>query len=386
MATPVKFASWTLIFTAWLALAELGLGLLPQVAGARLFQGILYFPPVVTREQYDRYLAIRDPRLGWPSPMPSVHLHLDSSGARRSPAFPEPGHECVSLYGDSFTYADEVQDEEAWGNILARRLGCRVGNFGVGGYGTDQALLRFMGNIEDHATVEVLGIFADNVLRNVNQYRYFLTGGEALALKPRFVVENGVLNLVPIPTFSFEEFQSALSRPESFWRYEAFLPGSSEGPIVWRFPYTLSFLRLAVSRHVINFIRGRPSWIDLYRMDHDSRALPTTVAIVDAFRRVAAERGKAVLVIIFPTPAAYELFRRTGASVFEPLLLALNATGIPARDLTRDFAEYLGNRSFCEIVTDQRACLGHYNAEGNQLIARVVYNYFIANGLPGIER
>ena len=79
-----------------------------------------------------------------------------STGARFSPAYPEPGNECVTLYGDSFTYGVGVREEYAWGNTLAERLRCRVGNFGVGGYGTDQALLRFMHNPNDPSSVAVL--------------------------------------------------------------------------------------------------------------------------------------------------------------------------------------------------------------------------------------
>jgi hypothetical protein len=80
---------------------------------------------------------------------------------------------------------------------LAARLNCRVGNFGVGGYGTDQALLRFMHNPSDPSSVAVLGIFADNIQRNVNRVRYFLVGGDPLLIKPRFVLDDdGTLRLV----------------------------------------------------------------------------------------------------------------------------------------------------------------------------------------------
>lgn len=112
-------------------------------------------------------------------------------GARRSPAFPSPGNERVSLYGDSFTFGLEVSDQEAWGNVLAQGLGCRVSNFGYGGYGTDQALLRCIGNTKDSASLAILGIYVDDPLRNVNQYRYFLTGSDPLGLKPRFNLRTG---------------------------------------------------------------------------------------------------------------------------------------------------------------------------------------------------
>ncbi len=83
----------------------------------------------------------------------------DSSGARPSPAFPVVGNECLSLYGDSFVYANEVDDASAWGNVLTELVRCRVGNFGVGGYGIDQAYLRFSRNTGDGASLTMLGIY-----------------------------------------------------------------------------------------------------------------------------------------------------------------------------------------------------------------------------------
>ena len=147
--TRVKVAAAVLAVAVLLVLAEASLALLPVIAGKNLLRGILYFPPEVTREKYERYLSIRDPVVGWPArSAPSAAAGLPVP--RPSPAFPEPGEWCVTLYGESMTYGDEVTDAEAWGNVLAQRLGCRVGNFGVGGYGSDQALLRFIASIPNN--------------------------------------------------------------------------------------------------------------------------------------------------------------------------------------------------------------------------------------------
>src|SRR6185295_1354810 len=47
-------------------------------------------------------------------------------------------------FGDSFTWCDQVIDADAWPRLVEdRRADVEALNFGVGGYGTDQALLRF---------------------------------------------------------------------------------------------------------------------------------------------------------------------------------------------------------------------------------------------------
>jgi hypothetical protein len=205
-----------------------------------LNSSILVYEPYRTSD-YESYLKMRDPVLGWPSPQTIGEKDgaFDEKGARPSPAFAD-GHAqpCVSVYGDSFAWSSGVDDEHAWPNVLARSIGCRVDNFGVGGYGTDQAYLRFRQNVRagrESAPIVVAAIFTEDIRRNVNQLRGFIfpTDRSQFGLKPRFIIgSDGDLKLVPIPAFTHAEFDSALRNPAAFFPYEFFLPGSNDG-LVW---------------------------------------------------------------------------------------------------------------------------------------------------------
>jgi hypothetical protein len=124
----------------------------------------------------------------------------------------------------------------------------------------------------------------------------------------------------------------------------------------------------------------QPSWIAFYEDSHPSGALRITTAIIEEFQRVAKQRGKRMLVLTFPSPSGFKHFRRTGVSPFQPLIAALDAKGCQARDLSEDFTSYLNGRSFCEINSGS-TCMGHFNFEGNMVVAKVVHEYMIANGL-----
>ena len=107
--------------------------------GMLVRRGVIYEPPGedAIREFY-RYPP--DPRLGWPSPERFGTDERDRSGSRLIPSFPDPDLDaCASAYGDSFTWGLEATADTAWANVLSRMLNCRVSNFGVGGYGTDQS-------------------------------------------------------------------------------------------------------------------------------------------------------------------------------------------------------------------------------------------------------
>jgi hypothetical protein len=55
-----------------------------------------------------------------------------------------PGVTRIVAFGDSFTHGDEVPNQETWEYLLEQsRDEVEVMNFGVQGYGADQAYLRY---------------------------------------------------------------------------------------------------------------------------------------------------------------------------------------------------------------------------------------------------
>src|SRR4029077_18396266 len=94
----------------------------------------------------------------------------------------------VLVAGDSYTHGDEGGDSESFPASLERILQTPVANFGVGGYGPEQALLKLEGLIDrfPRARGVVLAIMSDDVRRMVNSYRpvYYGETGITFGLKP----------------------------------------------------------------------------------------------------------------------------------------------------------------------------------------------------------
>lgn len=340
---------------------------------------LVYTPPRISREVWDNYLRVRDPVLGWPTARGLNSDRYDASGSRPVPAFPEPGAECVTLYGDSFTYAVIVAHRETWGNLLAESLGCRVGNFGVSGYGTDQALLRFETNEADSAPVSILGIFPSNLMRNVNQYHYLLGSGADFTFKPRFILVDGELELVPKPEPRFSDLHLLGRDPGLLLAHETFLPGSDLGPVVAEFPYTLVVPKLLLNDRVRKWLRNVPGTYDFVEADHPSQALQLTVRIAERFIRGCDDRGKRCLVLLFPGPFSYRSYIERSVPALQPLMEAFERLGIRYLALVRPLAEHLGEKGYCKIVTEPGRCRGHFNAEGNRLVAEIVHAYLVQN-------
>src|SRR5437867_893386 len=138
--------------------------------------------------------GVFDPGLGWTWQRPGeleTGLDRDTRGPSRY-ARPKPaGVLRVACFGDSYTFGVESSDEEAWPRRMeGARPHLEAPNFGVGGYGTDQALLRFRKEASGlEADVVCIGLMLENTGRNVNRYRpLWYPSDPGCYAKPRFVL------------------------------------------------------------------------------------------------------------------------------------------------------------------------------------------------------
>ena len=130
---------------------------------------------------------------------------IDATGSRTSVA-PPGAPRLISTYGDSFCFCRESPDAETWQNILSRRCGIRVDNFGVGNYGLDQALLRLKRTYPLHPTpIVVMAITPYTFERIVSVWKHYSEPGNVLAVKPRFYLSDDRLDLRKMPVESKQQ-------------------------------------------------------------------------------------------------------------------------------------------------------------------------------------
>lgn len=191
----------------WLSNLGLSLGAIVLMLGTleiglRLTQGgwiaswpnfVLESRKVQMARNESRY--IEDPTLGYvPRPNYSAKgVSFDADGFRRADVAPPRG--AILAVGDSFTFGEEVDDEQTWPWHLQRLLGRRVLNAGVSGYGFDQIVLRAEKSVADkRPSAVVVSFIADDVRRTEMRRQWS-------AEKPYFAIANGTLVLrnVPVP-------------------------------------------------------------------------------------------------------------------------------------------------------------------------------------------
>ncbi|HKW37970.1 MAG TPA: SGNH/GDSL hydrolase family protein [Burkholderiales bacterium] len=115
----------------------------------------------------------------------------------------------IVVVGDSFSFGLEVPFEDSWAHRLEQALGpgTQVLNFGVDAYGVDQAYLRYLRDARPwKPDLVIFGFINHDLYRSMAVYAFVSFPEWGLPFgKPRFVVENGKLELLNTPVLPPEQ-------------------------------------------------------------------------------------------------------------------------------------------------------------------------------------
>ena len=375
----------------------IGLILFAAIEGASYLTGKFIFPtsmifqpsffPVEKADLealYDEYLEYRDPVLGWPSKKDEKR-NRDKSGSRSNPHFSYIAgiDNCISIYGDSYTWSSGVKQKYAWSNVLSEFLNCRVGNFGVGGYGSDQAYLRYLKNADDHAPIVFLNHLSENIMRNVTQFRTLTNGYDSeikpVDFKPRFILDDSAsLQLIDLPTFDRKDFPDLLANPEKYLTHEYFLPGGDTGLVRLSFPFSWSLASAMGHFHIRAWLEDKPWFTDFYEPDHPAHGLEITTKILLLFRKTALDRGQIPIITVIPTGLDLIYYNKYGLWPYQNLLDQLTENGIDVLNFGDGIIERLGGNDPYLLFGKRDE---HYNEQGYRYIAEIAFAEINTRGL-----
>lgn len=285
---------------------------------------------------------------------------IDASGARTRRAYapePPPGVLRLACFGDSFTFGSEVGDEDCWpARLEAGAPALEVLNLGVPGYGTDQALLLFRREGLRGARVVVVGLLVENLCRNVSRLRSLYQPAESPipVVKPRFVLREGELELLPQPYTSALEVTRAALAGELTPRLSVDDHWAGDAPLV---PFS-SIARAWATVHA----RARRNGMQL--LFEAGEPYEVTLALLERFASEAREDGaEHALVLVFPTVGDVRTLRAKGEPEwYWRLERGLVARGVEVLDLTRPILAR-------EDVDALYSGGGHFSPAGNALVA-----------------
>jgi hypothetical protein len=276
-----------------------------------------------------------DLRLGW-IPRPGRFgsdwtSNVDALGVRYNGRNMAVTGRPILAVGDSFTFGDEVEDDETWPAYLEEILNKRVINAGVGAYGIDQAVLRAEQLLSEYEpNVVILSFISDDITRTELSFYPYGRGW-----KPYFEIYDGVLSLqnVPVPKTS-----------STFHRFH-------------NLRRILGYSSLANSV----FVRAVPGWwLDLpsHVVAHDNGE-NVSVELISWLDRLTSERGIQLVVV------ALAVNGRIGNNARLPNVVRdARANGIQVLDLAME-TQSLSR----EQIQNSFRPNGHYTPEMNAWVA-----------------
>ena len=335
----------------------------------------LYLPCIT--QSFQSYSTLINPVLGWPTPnyISTTPSYFDETGSRLNPAFPDPrkNKTCISLYGDSYTEGEGVSHREAWSGVLAELLGCRVANYGMRGYGSDQAYLRYSYNHQDKAKIVILSHMSQNIMRNINQLRNFIAPSPLCIMKPRFILnKEGGLELVPIAKLSDNDYKNLEKHPERYLEHDFYIPDGLSGCKMASFPYSISIIKAA--RIIIQrLLLETCPWENLYKPGHPSQAFEVTVAIMKNFHKEALNRGQYPIIFILPNIHDMRMYQLNKYYFYQPLIDILREQNIEVVNIGNKFFKYLQQNDQSILFSEEIQY--HYSVYGNRMLARIAADY-----------
>jgi len=327
------------------------------------------------------HLSGHNPILGW-SPKPLMHtedVRINSQGIRSEHDYSQdaPPHLVrVSAFGDSFTFGSDGTNTDTWESQMEQADSrFEVLNFGVGGYGLDQAYLRYMHEgVHFQSDIVIIGFMSENIYRNLNVFRPFYMGlnERKVYTKPRFSVEEGNLILFKNPLSTREDYVRFVADDQAVLKEIGkkdyfYQIGYVAGPMD-RLPSVRLFkIAMRTIKERLNPVVTREGSYAV-----TSEAFLLTTRLLEAFHCAALQHDSLPVIVIYPDLGDLSRYRNHQPKRYEPLLEHLRINGFHYLDVLDAFVAY-----DADVPRDQLTVgrWGHYSRLGNKIVASSLQNY-----------
>lgn len=279
---------------------------------------------------------------------------------------PTQKHYDIICIGDSFTHGDAVVYEDSWPAILSKKTNRSVLNMGSGGYGIDQALLRFMNNEITCDTI-VFGLVSGDLERSLSTvYNYYIGG---VKTKPRFKFEenSNQYSLINVPCVKPLEFVSRPVSERARVVYENIESYNNYLELEDKFWTKSAFLRLLYSTKEQVKHRKPPVYMN------DNEYFKYCLKIFSIFKAFCEAKKIVPIVVLIDNNNSFSDRMKANTNTWNLLKTNLDSMNLKTLEFQDDFYNTYQQKKSNVIHATEGV---HFSPEGNELLATKLYNYF----------
>jgi hypothetical protein len=307
---------------------------------------------------------------------------INKYGARHNPGFDDLTP-TISLFGDSYAFGRQVNDEQTWSHFVSKKINKDILNFGVGNYGLDQAILRMEREVlKRNSELVIIAIVPETICRIQSVWKHYSEYGNTFAFKPRFILDKKKqLKLINNIINEKEKYFNYFKYIDEIRKYDLFYEKKFMKDIL-TFPYVYSFVKsirrngvlvpsLIKSKISKNFsIKDRPFQIILKNnhmismsLYNEKNSLDLFEALIERADLVAKKNQSHLLFCLIPQLQDIELIKTHGKYYGD--LLSRLALKYNTLDLTDSLME---KENVGKYYTHDLYG-GHLSLQGNKLVA-----------------
>ena len=276
----------------------------------------------------------------------------------------------ISIYGDSYIFGDDNNNNETIPSYLSRKTKSNVKNFGMGAYGVDQAVLRFESNLAtDKPEIAILGVFSENINRNINNFRpFYLARANSydIGFKPIFLKQGDSYRLQIPPKLTRDKtvlrekiLDSSLT--DYWYRYD------QDHKLRVTFPFTINLIKSFM------VIKKNPKWNrdnEVWKLPEETKKL---TYILQRFITSAKSNHIRPIIVFIPTITDINEFEKNNTYSYESYLKEFRAQNDVTIVNIMDSKKIQWDRFFIggKIGADS-GC--HTTSHSNKIIAEEIFN------------
>ncbi len=293
----------------------------------------------------------------------------------------------ISLFGDSFTFAREVNDNKTWAYKLSQLTQSNVQNFGVGNFGFDQALIKLEHKLKSkkiEPNIVMIGVVPDTISRILSTWKHYYEYGNIFGFKPRYILVNNEIKLI----------SNTIDNKNKFYDIESYLPKIQENDFFYKnkflkeiitFPYSFSFIKNFRRNFILttelfkngmitkptNFIM-KENFNFRLKLYKDKANIDLLVEELKLFKNLSDKYNFKAYFVIMPQKDDLNYIKDTHIHFYQKLV-----DRVPTSVTCIDTLKYLKNYSSKEVdelYSDDSEYGGHFSNKGNDVIANIVYN------------
>jgi len=349
-----------------------------------------------------------DPELGWVRKPyttgqekgrngKSTQFTVNEFGARSNPGYDDKQPE-ISLFGDSYAFGRQVNDDQTWAHQVSKKIDKNILNFGVGNYGLDQAILRMERELpKRQSKLALILVVPETICRVQAMWKHYSEYGNTFAFKPRYVLDDAGKLIFK---------KNKIDEVEKYINYDQYIDEIKDNDRFYEskflkdiliFPFLIKFIKSfkrngplvwALIRSKITHkqeVMDRPFQMILRNNHHISMSLyhddysnHLMHALVEKANEVADENGCKFLFCMVPQLQDLELIKEHG--IYYQKFLEKVGESVNMLDLTHVL---ISQENIGECYTHDMYG-GHLSKFGNELVSDLIANE-VVNILDGVR-